>query len=272
MELSFTEKLLQPLSWLMNNTLYYVFKGFSWLVCQILPEKYTLVFDGFLDVFWNGLLKTFYLAFFGTLLGLLLACILGVIRTIKIKKGDNPFVKTVKFLVNGIIKVYVTFFRGTPMIVQSMIIYYGLYKFIGWDPFDAAMVTVTINTCAYLTEVIRSSIESVDPGQMEAARALGFSYPKAMLFIVFPQALKNAMSSIGNEFIINIKDTSVLNVIGCMEMYAILSRTAGRYGLFLETMLAGSLVYLLLTYSLTKLLNFVEKKLDAPVKDLPSCN
>ena len=163
-------------------------------------------------------------------------------------------------------------FRGTPMIVQSMIIYYGLRKLIGWEPFDAAMFTVTINTCAYLTEVIRSSIESVDPGQMEAARALGFSYPKSLLFIVFPQALKNAMSSIGNEFIINIKDTSVLNVIGCMEMYAILSRTAGRYGLYLETMIAGSLVYLLLTYSLTKLLNFVEKKLDAPVTELPSCN
>ena len=270
--MSFIEKILQPLTWFLDNTFFYLFKGFSWVVCQILPDKYTLVFDNFLDVFWNGLIKTFYLAFFGTIFGLLLACILGVIRTIKIKKNDNIAVKTLKFTVNGIIKTYVTFFRGTPMIVQSMIIYYGLRKAIGWEPFDAAMFTVTINTCAYLTEVIRSSIESVDPGQMEAARALGFSYPKSLFYIVFPQALKNAMASIGNEFIINIKDTSVLNVIGCMEMYAILSKTAGRYGLFLETMLAGSLVYLLLTYSLTKLLNFVEKKLDAPVKDFTSCN
>jgi putative lysine transport system permease protein len=153
-----------------------------------------------------------------------------------------------------------------------MIIYYAFYKLIGWKPFDAAMVTVTINTCAYLTEVIRSSIESVDPGQMEAARSLGFSYSKSLFLIVFPQALKNAMASIGNEFIINIKDTSVLNVIGCMEMYAALSMASGRYGFFLETMIAGSLIYLLLTYSMTKLLNFIEKKLDAPVKDFTSCN
>ena len=80
------------------------------------------------------------------------------------------------------------------------------------------------------------------------------------------------MASIGNEFIINIKDTSVLNVIGCMEMYAALSMASGRYGFFLETMIAGSLIYLLLTYSMTKLLNFIEKKLDAPVKDFTSCN
>ena len=85
----------------------------------------------------------------------------------------------IKYITNSLIKIYVTFFRGTPMIVQSMIIYYAFYKLIGWKPFDAAMVTVTINTCAYLTEVIRSSIESVDPGQMEAARSLGFSYSKS---------------------------------------------------------------------------------------------
>lgn len=270
--MSIFERLFTPLTWLFDHTIYYLFKGLSWLLCEILPDKYTLVFDQFFEVFWDGMLKTLYLAFFGTIFGLIFACILGVIRTIKIKKKDPLPIKVVKYCGNGLIKLYVTFFRGTPMIVQSLIIYYGFLKIFGWQPFDAAMVTVTINTCAYLTEVIRSSIESVDPGQMEAARALGFSYSKALFFIVFPQALKNAMASIGNEFIINIKDTSVLNVIGCMEMYAALSITAGKYGLFLETMLAGSLIYLLLTFSMTKLLNLVERKLDAPVKDLPSCN
>ena len=270
--MSVFETLLYPLTWVLNHTIYYVFQGLAWLICQILPYKYTMIFNEFMGIFWNGIVKTLYLAFFGTIFGLLLACVLGVVRTIKIKKHDHILIKIIKYTTNKLITIYVTFFRGTPMIVQSMIIYYAFYKLIGWKPFDAAMVTVTINTCAYLTEVIRSSIESVDPGQMEAARSLGFSYPKSLFLVVFPQALKNAMASIGNEFIINIKDTSVLNVIGCMEMYAALSMASGRYGFFLETMIAGSLIYLLLTYSLTKLLNFVERKLDAPVKDLSSCN
>ena len=270
--MSLFETILYPITWLINHTIYYVFQGLAWLICQILPFEYTMIFNEFLSIFWDGILKTLYLAFFGTVFGLLLACVLGVIRTIKVNKKDHILIKILKKGSNIIIKIYVTFFRGTPMIVQSMIIYYAFYKLIGWKPFDAAMVTVTINTAAYLTEVIRSSIESVDPGQMEAARSLGFSYTKSLFLIVFPQALKNAMASIGNEFINNIKDTSVLNVIGCMEMYAALSMASGRYGFFLETMIAGSLIYLLLTYSMTKLLNFVEKKLDAPVKDFTSCN
>ena len=270
--MSFFETILYPITWLLNHTIYYLFQGLAWIICKILPLEYTMIFNEFMTIFWDGIIKTLYLAFFGTIFGLLFACVLGVIRTIKINKKDHIVKKVIKYITNSIIKFYVTFFRGTPMIVQSMIIYYAFYKLIGWKPFDAAMVTVTINTCAYLTEVIRSSIESVDPGQMEAARSLGFSYSKSLFLIVFPQALKNAMASIGNEFIINIKDTSVLNVIGCMEMYAALSMASGRYGFFLETMIAGSLIYLLLTYSMTKLLNFIEKKLDAPVKDFTSCN
>lgn len=269
--MSIFETVFSPFTWLLNNTIFYLFKWISWIIVQILPSSYTSIFDEFMLLLWNGIIKTFYLAFFGTIFGLIFACFLGVIRTIKVNKKDPLLIKCIKRCSNWIIKVYVTLFRGTPMLVQSLIIYYILSDLFAISSFDAALITVTINTCAYLTEVIRSAIESIDKGQSEAARSLGFSYTKTLLLIVFPQALKNAMSSIGNEFIINIKDTSVLNVIGCAEMYLVLKSVAGK-GFYLETMIAGALIYLILTYSMTKLLNFIEKKLDVPVVDLPSCN
>ena len=156
--------------------------------------------------------------------------------------------------------------------VQAMIIFYGFVKVFHWEPVSAGLVIVSINTGTYLTEVIKNGIESIDKGQMEAARSLGFSYPKAMLLIVFPQAIKNSMASIGNEFVINIKDTSVLNVIGCAEMYYILNISAGANFKFMEQMLVGALVYLILTYSTTKILGLIERKLDTPVQEIKSCN
>ena len=212
------------------------------------------------------------IALFGTLFGLVIAIIFGSLRTMKIKPTDKKIVKIIKGFVNGIIKIYVTVFRGTPMIVQAMIIYYGFLKIFNWQPFDAAMVTVIINTGAYLTEVIHSGIDSVDVGQYEASRSLGFSYFKTMLLIVYPQALKNSMAAIGNEFVINIKDTSVLNVIGCVEMYYVLRLSSGKTYFYMETMITGALIYLLLTYSTTKLLQHIEKKLDVPVKELTGSN
>ena len=156
--------------------------------------------------------------------------------------------------------------------VQAMIIFYGFVGILKWDPVTAGLVIVSINTGAYLTEVVKNGIESIDKGQMEAARSLGFSYPKAMMLIIFPQAIKNSMASIGNEFVINIKDTSVLNVIGCAEMYYILNMSASTNYKFMEQMLVGALVYLILTYTTTKILGAIEKKLDVPHSELKGSN
>ena len=141
-----------------------------------------------------------------------------------------------------------------------------------WDPITAGLVIVSINTGAYLTEVIKNGIDSVDVGQMEAARSLGFSYFKSMMLIVFPQAIKNSMASIGNEFVINIKDTSVLNVIGCAEMYWVLNKSASANFRYMEQMIVGAIIYLILTFTTTKLLGLIEKHLDAPVQEIKSCN
>lgn len=264
--------ILWPLTWFLNHTIYYIFYGIFWIMYKIMPGEYTGVVTEFKTLFWNGIVATMEISLFGTILGLVIAIIFGSLRTMKVKPKDKWIVKAFKKTINGIIKVYVTIFRGTPMIVQAMIIYYGFLKIFNWQPFDAAMVTVIINTGAYLTEVIHSGIESVDIGQYEASRSLGFSYFKTMLLIVFPQALKNSMAAIGNEFVINIKDTSVLNVIGCVEMYYVLKISSGKTYFYTETMISGALIYLLLTYSTTKLLQHIEKKLEVPTKELPGSN
>lgn len=248
------------------------FKGLFYILSIILPSDYTLVITRFSDLFYNGIKNTLTISLIGTVVGFLIACVLGTLRTIKVNSSDKLFVKIIKIVSNYLIRIYVTVFRGTPMMVQAMIIFYGFVGILHWDPVTAGLVIVSINTGAYLTEVVKDGIDSVDKGQMEAARSLGFSYPKSLLLIVFPQAIKNSMAAIGNEFVINIKDTSVLNVIGCAEMYYILNMSAGTNYKYMEQMIVGALIYLLLTFTTTKVLELLEKKLDAPTMELRGSN
>ncbi len=248
------------------------FKGLFFILSKILPSSYTLVITRFSELFYQGIKNTLQISLVGTIVGFLIACLLGTLRTIKVNQSDELFVKIIKIVVNYLIKLYVTVFRGTPMMVQAMIIFYGFVGIFHWEPVTAGLFIVSINTGAYLTEVVKDGIESVDKGQMEAARSLGFSYPKSLMLIVFPQAIKNSMAAIGNEFVINIKDTSVLNVIGCAEMYYILNMSASTNYKFMEQMIVGALIYLLLTYTTTKILGLIEKKLDAPSMELRGSN
>ena len=257
---------------IVDHTLGYIFKGLFWLLDVILPKSFTLVVTKYADLFYKGIKNTLSISLLGTIIGFIIACILGTLRTIKVNPKDSIGVKVLKKVSNAIIKIYVTVFRGTPMMVQAMIIFYGFVGIFQWDPVTAGLVIVSINTGAYLTEVVKNGIDSIDKGQMEAARSLGFSYPKAMLLVIFPQAIKNSMASIGNEFVINIKDTSVLNVIGCAEMYYILNMSAATNYKFMEQMIVGALVYLLLTFTTTKTLEAIEKKLDVPTAELKGSN
>ena len=134
------------------------------------------------------------------------------------------------------------------------------------------IVPLVFASFAFIARMVEQSLTEVNSGVIEAARSLGFSYFRSMILIVFPQAIKNSMASIGNEFVINIKDTSVLNVIGCAEMYWVLNKSAAINARYMEQMITGALVYLVLTYSITKLLHFIEKKLDAPVAELKGSN
>lgn len=248
------------------------FKGLFYLIDLVFPKDYTKVVTTYGDLFYQGIKNTLGISLMGTIIGFIIACFLGTLRTIKVHPTDSLFVKILKRVSNFIIRIYVTVFRGTPMMVQAMIIFYGFVKILHWTPVVAGLVIVSINTGAYLTEVVKDGIESIDNGQMEAARSLGFSYPKALLLIIFPQAIKNSMAAIGNEFVINIKDTSVLNVIGCAEMYYILNVSSASNLKYMEQMIVGAIIYLLLTYTTTKVLGLIEKKLDVPTKELRGSN
>ena len=249
-----------------------ILKGIFKLIDLILPSSFTLVVTKFGDLFYQGIKNTLSISLIGTIIGFIIACVLGTIRSIKLNPRDSLVKKVVIKVVDAIIRIYVTVFRGTPMMVQAMIIYYGLVGILKWSPEDAGLVIVSINTGAYLTEVIRDGIESIDKGQMEASRSLGFSYFESMISIIFPQAIKNTMASIGNEFVINIKDTSVLNVIGCAEMYFILNTSAATNYKYMEQMIVGAIIYLILTFTTTKILKLIEKKLDVPSKELKGSN
>ena len=213
-----------------------------------------------------GVGRTLLLSIVGTVVGFILACLFSYIKT---KKQPKIVGKILKVIVN----VYVSVIRGTPMMVQALIFYYS-FKTIGinWDPLTSGLFTISLNTTAYLTEVLRGGIESVDIGQYEAARSIGMSDFKAMILIVYPQAIKNSMASIGNEFIVNIKDSSVLNVIGVIEVYNACMMAGNKYYKVVEAMCIAAVIYLILTLTSSFILKKIEKKLGNPTKEIVSSN
>ena len=177
---------------------------------------------------------------------------------------------------NFIFRIYVTVIRGTPMMVQALIIYnagFAALRSMGltvteinavWSTFVAGLVTVSLNSTAYMMEVLRGGLESVDPGQMEAARSLGLSQWQAMLKVVFPQGIKFAVPGLSNELVINIKDSSVLSIIGVVALMFEARSVAGIYYRNLEVYLVAAFCYLILTMVATWLLNRLSRRLDAP--------
>lgn len=214
--------------------------------------------------FLRGTGYTVLISFIGTVLGLVLGLIVGIIRTIpeSLKKSKNFVLNIFKALAN----IYVQVLRGTPMIVQSVLVYFGLLQFAGINlsPMQAAFLVVSVNTGAYLSEVVRGGINSIDKGQFEAARSLGMNHYQTMTQVILPQAIKNIIPAIGNEFIVNIKDTSVLNVIAVNELFFTTKSIVGGNLMYFETYLITSIIYLTLTLSIASFLNFVERKLADP--------
>lgn len=233
----------------------------------------------------RGLSITIRLALGGTFFGFILAVLLVFLRIQEPDKRDNDFIKFLKIIGNSFSKTYITVIRGTPMMVQVLIIYYSGFKVVRgmgynitqvnaiWSFFNAGLITISLNTTAYLAEVLRGAIEALDKGQDEAARSLGLTRWQAMMKVIFPQAVKNSVPAIGNEFIINIKDSSVLQIIGVVDLMYATSTIAGIYAKQLEIYCVTALIYLCLTYFLSKLLNLVSRKMDMPTsRGIPSSN
>ena len=225
-------------------------------------SKVKSIFNEYGSLFLKGALMTLFIASVSTIIGFLIGILVAVIRNMKLDKDKNKFTYYLHKVINFILACYVEIFRGTPMMVQSMLIYFGAKLYLGIDmaPISAALFIVSVNTGAYLSEVVRGGINSVDIGQMEACKALGMTHGQSMINVILPQAIKNILPSIGNEFVINIKDTSVLNVISVTELFFVSKSIAGStYNIF-ETYAVTCIIYFVLTFSLTRLLLFIEKK------------
>lgn len=225
-------------------------------------SKVKSIFNEYGSLFLKGALMTLFIASVSTIIGFLIGILVAVIRNMKLDKDKNKFTYYLHKVINFILACYVEIFRGTPMMVQSMLIYFGAKLYLGIDmaPISAALFIVSVNTGAYLSEVVRGGINSVDVGQMEACKALGMTHGQSMINVILQQAIKNILPSIGNEFVINIKDTSVLNVISVTELFFVSKSIAGStYNIF-ETYAVTCIIYFVLTFSLTRLLLFIEKK------------
>ncbi len=216
--------------------------------------------------FLLGTATTLLISLSGTIIGFFLGLGVSLIRYMKSDDKTTLFIKSIIKFFQIIVNIYIAIFRGTPMIVQAMVIFYGLPQLIGLnlDPLPAALLIVSINTGAYMAEMIRGGVDSVDPGQLEGAQAIGMSHFQAMISIIFPQAVRNVLPSIGNEFIINIKDTSVLNVIGVTELFFTSKSIAGSYAKYYEVFIITSVIYLFLTFTISLILKSIEKKIDGP--------
>ncbi len=212
-------------------------------------------------MFLRGAWMTLVISTIGTVLGALIGLIIGVINTIP--KGTDGAKKWMINIINTILSIYVEFFRGTPMIVQAMVVYYGsdLLFGIDMDRTFAAILIVSLNTGAYMAEIVRGGIIGVDKGQFEAARAIGMNHWKTMVHVVLPQVMRNILPATGNQYVMNIKDTSVLNVIGVTELYFQTKSIAGNNFRYFESFIIASLIYLVMTIVATQILRFFERRL-----------
>lgn len=212
---------------------------------DFLPKYYTF--------YLTGLKMTIILAFFAVIFGLVIGLVFALMKLSHFK------------ILRGISTAYINFIRGTPLMVQLYISYYGLPTLLGLQLPDmfAGVIALAINSGAYVAEIIRAGIQAVDKGQMEAARSLGLTKAQAMTNIIIPQAIKNILPALGNEFIVLTKDSSVASVIGIHELMYNADTVRGNTFLPFSPLIIAAILYFLLSYVLTKILGRMERRLKA---------
>lgn len=225
------------------------------------------LWDAYGSAYLGGIRSTLILAVVATLIGCIIGLICGILNTIPYTSRDPLPKRFLLKLIRVLVRIYVEVFRGTPMVLQAVFIYYGLPYFTNNTMrFDniwaAAILIVSINTGAYMAETVRGGIISVDPGQTEGAKAIGMTHVQTMVNVIMPQALRNIIPQIGNNFIINIKDTSVMFVIGFVEFFATHRNIVGVNLLYFPSAVIEMAGYLMLTLAASFLLRLLEKRLD----------
>ena len=211
----------------------------------------------------SGVGNTMLIALTGTVAGLVIGLLTGIVRTAPFSR--NGFVRALHKILNAVIAVYVEIFRGTPMMVQAMVIYWGYAFATGGSTLPlipSGILIVSINTGAYMAEIVRGGIISIDKGQFEGAMSIGMTHSQTMFKVIIPQVMRNILPSVSNEFVINIKDTSVLNVIGVTELYYFAGIIKRQSFETFQTYLVVCALYFILTFTVTRLLRLAERRLD----------
>lgn len=216
----------------------------------------------------KGAGDTLLLAVVATAVGCLIGLFCGILQTLSYSKNDFWLKKAVVNVVKAVVRVYVEVFRGTPMILQAVFIFFGLPYLTGnalrFDVITAAYIVVSINTGAYMAETVRGGILSIDKGQTEGAMAIGMNHFQTMVKVILPQTLRNIIPQIGNNLIINIKDTSVMFIIGYAELFAAHKSYVGATYLYFPSAVVTMIMYLIMTAVCSLLLRLWEHLMDGP--------
>ena len=217
----------------------------------------------------SGIRNTLVLAIAATLIGCLIGLLCGILNTIPYTKQDNIVKRFFLKLIRVLVRIYVEVFRGTPMVLQAVFFYYGIPYFTGSTPFTGnggiwlcALLVVSINTGAYMAESVRGGIISIDPGQTEGAKAIGMTHFQTMTSVILPQAIRNILPQIGNNYIINVKDTSVMFIIGFTEFFASHRYIVGINNKYFPSAVIEMAGYLAMTLIASGILRLIEKLMD----------
>ncbi len=202
----------------------------------------------------EGLKSTIIMAFFATIIGTILGILIAVVEDNYEKNKKLP-------VLNFLCKTYVSIIRGTPALLQLMIIYYVIFKSVEVNGIIIGIIAFGLNSAAYVSEIIKSGINSIGKGQMEASRSLGFNYSKSMIYVIMPQAIKNILPALGNEFITLLKETSVAGYIGIMDLTKASDIIASRTYEYFVPLIIVAIIYLIMTLGLSKLVKLMERKL-----------
>lgn len=221
--------------------------------------------DRFLEIFIDangyktvleGLGNTIRIAVIGLIIGIFIGTLIATVRVI-------PKYKVMPRVLNAICSFYVAFFRGTPMVVQLLLSYYVALPLMGINLPSVTVATLVfgLNSGAYISEIMRGGILSVDPGQMEGGRAMGLTFSKTMLAIVIPQAIKNILPTLGNEFITLIKETSIVSFVGALDLYVAFNRIGSNSYEFMVPYLVMAVIYIVLVLLISLLVKIMERSL-----------
>lgn len=226
--------------------------------------KIVMLIQEYSTSFLRGAGVTMIIALVGTFIGCIIGFAVGIVQTIPVSKKDNIIKRVVLKVIRFILTAYVEIFRGTPMMAQAMFIYFGSAAVfdINMSMWFAAFFIVSINTGAYMAETVRGGILSIDAGQTEGAKAIGMNHVQTMLYVIMPQALRNIMPQIGNNLIINIKDSCVLSVIGVTELLYKTKAAAGALYMNFEAYTITMIVYFIMTFTCSRILRWWENRMD----------